>query len=296
MSTNEEKLLEEFEKSAENIKYDLKRGHTQQYGFENTQNAWKLWQACASHYQERIAELEQDRDEWKDSTIAANRRFEIAEEEVEQLKAESIRSSEEITTLRRQLAEQQSQNYFDATRLRRLISFCGVSAPESDEELAGVVGVVIGSCLRALENPTASQLSAEREAVRKESAEELAKAKEEVLVLRGVLDIAWNAIDWHQVDSRGADTCDTNALSAIEHALTNTSESAAKYAEELRKEGREEVWKQIDAMPTVGYECLQQGDGRGHLTYFKPREEDGSEYELIVEQLIRRPTKQGGAS
>lgn len=59
--------------------------------------------------------------------------------------------SKDKKELERKLAELQSQNNFDATRLRALASKCGVSVPESDEELLSVSWVVLGSIRRVVD-------------------------------------------------------------------------------------------------------------------------------------------------
>ena len=76
-----------------------------------------------------------------------------------------------VTELTEKLAAAEALNNFDATRLRRLVSFCGVACPDSDDELLHVAGVVIGSCLRVL--PT--MLAKERQAGRNEYLKELSE-------------------------------------------------------------------------------------------------------------------------
>jgi hypothetical protein len=72
------------------------------YYHPHVQARWEGWQAAQSrhtaeielHCQHMCVEeskrmaIEQDRDEWRDSTIMANQRFEIAENEVRQLREE----------------------------------------------------------------------------------------------------------------------------------------------------------------------------------------------------------------
>ena len=52
---------------------------------EVTEFAWYVWKAATAESAARIAELEKDRDEWKDATISANTRFKIAEDRVAEL-------------------------------------------------------------------------------------------------------------------------------------------------------------------------------------------------------------------
>ena len=85
--------------------------------------------------------------------------------------AEVQKLREELTESQRQLGYAQSQNHFDATRLRRLCSHFAVGAPESDEELLQVAGTVIGSVLRVAEQNRADDRQAGRDEVMKELSE-----------------------------------------------------------------------------------------------------------------------------
>lgn len=53
---------------------------------------------------------------------------------------------------RERIAQLESQNNFDAVRLRTLASKCGVAVPESNEELLNVAGVVLGSIRRVVDS------------------------------------------------------------------------------------------------------------------------------------------------
>ena len=57
----------------------------------------------------------------------------------------------EIEKLKERVAWLESQNDFDAKRLRRLATLCGVSIPESDETLLNCAGTVLGSIIRGVE-------------------------------------------------------------------------------------------------------------------------------------------------
>jgi hypothetical protein len=77
-------------------------------------------------------------------------------------------SQQQVDELTEKLAATKAQNKFDATRLRRLVTFCGVSCPDSDDELLQVAGVVIGSCLRVLPTMLAKERQVGRDEVLKE--------------------------------------------------------------------------------------------------------------------------------
>lgn len=53
--------------------------------------------------------------------------------------------------LQARIDELQNQNTFDAIRLRTLASKCGISVPESNEELLCVAGVVLGTIRRVID-------------------------------------------------------------------------------------------------------------------------------------------------
>jgi hypothetical protein len=89
---------ETFENAATALRYDMTRGHTQRYAFENTQQAWILWKAATEQSSARIAELEKE----------AERRSQLAtpsDFNREQLKF----ANATIEELRRKLAEQKSE-------------------------------------------------------------------------------------------------------------------------------------------------------------------------------------------
>ena len=151
---------------------------------------------------------------------------------------------------------------------------------------------VIAECRSHYSGAIDYLLSAEREAGRKEaaidlsdeaivtarneSAEELAKAKEEVLMLRCALSNIQD--DQHMNENR-------YVFLTAKQALTNTSESATKYAEELRKEGCDNLQAEIDAMPTVAY-MYYTPSGALVLTAHEPAEWETPELEAFADDLL----------
>ena len=64
---------------------------------------FSAWQARGELDAMRIEELQTDRDEWKDSTITANRRFEIAEDKVAELKSKNKELEADLDDRKREI-------------------------------------------------------------------------------------------------------------------------------------------------------------------------------------------------
>ena len=91
--------------SEQNTEFDINQP------FVTQEQKFKYWEESKAHIKEankriaelegEVAELQRDRDEWKDSTISANRRFEIAENDVYKYQVETANMSLEIMQLQK---------------------------------------------------------------------------------------------------------------------------------------------------------------------------------------------------
>ena len=81
----------------------------------------------------------------------------------------------------------------------------------------------------------------------------------------------------------------TEAGESIPYHIAFGPEELQAFYDRAFQEGRDSMQFEMSQQEPIAFEICSQGYSKGHLSYYKPSSEEGSEYELVTMPLLYRP-------